>query len=67
MCIVVTTHLPEDGLTNTWQLSRTSRISSQTDVSYAHFVLTHAHPGRTSRSVTHRFESSMLNHGVLSR
>jgi hypothetical protein len=29
-----------------------------------HFVLTHAHPGRTSRSVTHRSKPSTLNFGV---
>jgi hypothetical protein len=29
-----------------------------------HFVLTHAHPGRTSRSVTHRPRSNTLNFGV---
>jgi hypothetical protein len=30
------------------------------------FVLTHAHPGRTSRSVTHHSKPSTLNFGVFS-
>jgi hypothetical protein len=32
----------------------------------AHFVLTRAHPGRTSQSVTHRSQPSTLNFGVFS-
>jgi hypothetical protein len=35
-----------------------------THVFPAHFVLTHAHPGRTFRSVTHHSKPSMLNFGV---
>jgi hypothetical protein len=35
-----------------------------THVFPTHFVLTHVHPGRTSRSVTHCSRSSMLNFGV---
>jgi hypothetical protein len=34
-----------------------------THVFPAHFVLTHAHPGRTSRSVTHHSKPSTLNFG----
>jgi hypothetical protein len=65
--LFVTTRLPEAGPTYAWQLSRTIRISPQTNnVFPAHFVLTHAHPGRTSRSVTHRSKSSTLNFGVFS-
>jgi hypothetical protein len=37
-----------------------------THVFPAHFVLTHAHTGRTSRSVTHRSKPSTLNIGVFS-
>jgi hypothetical protein len=37
-----------------------------THVFPAHFVLTHAHPRRTSRSVTHRSKPSKLNFGVFS-
>jgi hypothetical protein len=61
----VMTHLPEAGPAYTWQLSRTPRIPHRpTHVFLAHFVLTHAHPGRTSRSVTHRSKLSTLNFGV---
>jgi hypothetical protein len=35
-----------------------------THVFPTHFVLTHAHPGRTSRSVTHHSKPSTLNFGV---
>jgi hypothetical protein len=44
------------------------RLSSQTNTSFsAHFVLTRAHPGKTSRSVTHRSRPSTLNFGFVWR
>jgi hypothetical protein len=40
--------------TYSWQLSRIIyRLHRPTRVFYVHFVLTHAHPRKTSRSVTH--------------
>jgi hypothetical protein len=53
----VTPRAPHGRACYPWQLSRISRLSPvphrSTLVVHVHFVLTHAHPGRTSRSVTH--------------
>jgi hypothetical protein len=50
----VTPRPPRGRACYAWQLSRISRLASQTTLVFsAHFVLTYAHPGTTSRSVTH--------------
>jgi hypothetical protein len=61
---VKTRHL-EVGPAYAWQLSRTPRISPQTNTCFhVHFILTHAHQGMTSRSVTYCSRTSTLNFGV---
>jgi hypothetical protein len=59
--------LPEAWPAYTWQLSRTQEYPHRpTHVFPAHFVLTHAHLGRTYQLVTHRSKPSTLNFGVFS-
>jgi hypothetical protein len=58
----VMTSLPEVGSTTPdSSLGPQEYPHRPTHVFPAHFVLTHAHPGRTSRSVTHCSRSRMLN------
>jgi hypothetical protein len=63
----VMTRLSEVGPAYTWQLSRTPRISPQTNTCLSYPLCPHScTPGRTSRSVTYCSRSSTLNFGVFS-
>jgi hypothetical protein len=62
---VVTTRLPKAGSpTPDNSLGPQEYPHRPTHIFSAHFVITHAHPGTTSRSVTHRSEPSTLNFKV---
>ena len=64
----VTSRLSEAGPAYIWQLLYDINYPHRpTHVFSAHFVLTRAHPGRTSWSVTHRSRPSTLNLGVICR
>jgi hypothetical protein len=64
---IVTTRLPEAGPPTPGSSLGTQEYPHRpTHIFPAHFVLTHARPGRTSRSVTHRSKPSTLNFGVFS-
>jgi hypothetical protein len=62
----VTSRLSEIGPAYAWHLSLGPQEYPHipTHVFSAHFVLTHAHPGRTSQSVTHRSRPSMFQDGL---